>query len=145
VLANTWSIAVGNRSKKRLSPAASLAWRAGHYHHRACLADKPASGTHTNRPARPDPGRLRFSTGEPFCRLCDDIVTDRCVTMSHKRSGLCGQIDAGRLEDTVPISWLPQKHIVLGGQAGSDKIRDWSRRELDGYPDAADGCARRSP
>ena len=69
--------------------------------------------------------------------MCDDIVTDGCVAMSHKRSGLRGLIDAGRLDDTVPISWLPQKRIVLGGQAGSDNMRDWSRRELDGYRGAA--------
>jgi hypothetical protein len=57
--------------------------------------------------------------------------------MSHKRSGLCGQIVAGGLADAVPmLSLLPQKRIVLGGDGGSEKMRDRSRRELDGYAGA---------
>jgi len=56
--------------------------------------------------------------------------------MSHKRSGLCGQIVAGGLADAVPMSLLPQKRIVLGGHGGSEKMRDRSRRELDGYAGA---------
>lgn len=63
-------------------------------------------------------------------------MTDGCVTMSHKRSGLCGQIVAGGLADAVPMSLLPQKRIVLGGHGGSEKMRDRSRRELDGYAGA---------
>ena len=56
--------------------------------------------------------------------------------MSHKRSGLRGQIVAGGLGDAVPMSLLPQKRIVLGGHGRSEKMRDWSRRELDGYAGA---------
>jgi hypothetical protein len=56
--------------------------------------------------------------------------------MSHKRSGLCGQIVAGGLADAVPMSLLPQKRIVLGGHGGSEKMHDRSRRELDGYAGA---------
>jgi hypothetical protein len=33
----------------------------------------------------------------------------------------------------VPLSSLLQKCIVLGGQAGSQKMRDWARQELHGY------------
>jgi AbiTii len=37
------------------------------------------------------------------------------------------------LADTVPLSSLLQKCIVLGGKAGSEGMRDWARRELNGY------------
>lgn len=53
--------------------------------------------------------------------------------MRHKREGLLAQIEAGVLDDTAPLSLLLQKCIVLGGQAGSEKMRDWARRELNGY------------
>ena len=36
-------------------------------------------------------------------------------------------------DHAVPLSSLLQKCIVLGGQAGSEKMRDWARRELHGY------------
>ncbi len=56
--------------------------------------------------------------------------------VAHKREGLLAQIEAGVLDDTVPLSSLLQKCIVLGGQAGSEKMRDWARRELNGYAGA---------
>jgi hypothetical protein len=56
--------------------------------------------------------------------------------MARKREGLLAQIEAGVLDDTVPLSSLLQKCIMLGGQAGSEKMRDWARRELNGYTGA---------
>lgn len=56
--------------------------------------------------------------------------------MAHKRGGLLAQIETDVVDDTVPVSSLLQKCIVLGGQAGSEKMRDWARRELNGYPGA---------
>lgn len=35
----------------------------------------------------------------------------------------------------MPLSSLLQKCIVLGGKAGSEKMRDWARQELNGYQD----------
>jgi hypothetical protein len=58
--------------------------------------------------------------------------------MRHKREGLLAQIEAGVLDDTVPLSSLLQKCIVLGGQARSEKMRDWARRELNGYAGVAE-------
>jgi hypothetical protein len=56
--------------------------------------------------------------------------------MAHKRGGLLAQIQADVVDDTVPLSSLLQKCIVLGGQAGSQKLRDWARWELNGYAGA---------
>ncbi|MGH3274608.1 MAG: hypothetical protein ACRDNZ_09880 [Streptosporangiaceae bacterium] len=56
--------------------------------------------------------------------------------MAHKRSGLLAQIEADVVDNMVLVSSLLQKCIVLGGQAGSEKMRDWARRELNGYADA---------
>jgi len=53
--------------------------------------------------------------------------------MAHKQGGLLAQIEADVVNDRVPLSSLLQKCIVLGGQAGSEKMRDWARRELNGY------------
>jgi hypothetical protein len=54
--------------------------------------------------------------------------------MTNRRgSGLLAQIEVGVVDHTVPLSSLLQSCIVLGGQAGSEKMRDWARRELNGY------------
>jgi hypothetical protein len=53
--------------------------------------------------------------------------------MALGRGGLLAQIEADVVDDTVPLSSLLQKCIVLGGQAGSEKMRDWARQELHGY------------
>ncbi len=46
---------------------------------------------------------------------------------------MLAQIDAGVLDDEVPLSSLLQKCLVLGGDAGSKKMRNWARQELNGY------------
>jgi hypothetical protein len=56
--------------------------------------------------------------------------------MLRKREGLLGQIEAGVLDNTVPISSLLQNCILLGGQAGSEKMRDWAGQELHGYTES---------
>lgn len=56
--------------------------------------------------------------------------------MSHTRGSLLAQIEAGVLDDAVSLSSLLQKCIMLGGKAGSEKLRDWARRELNGYEEA---------
>ena len=53
--------------------------------------------------------------------------------MSSKATGLLAQIEAGLLDDSTAVSSLLQKVIVLGGKAGSEKMRDWARQELNGY------------
>jgi hypothetical protein len=54
--------------------------------------------------------------------------------MANKRGGgLLAQIEAGVVDHRVPLSSLLQSCIVLGGQAGSEKMRDWARQELHGY------------
>ncbi|MFF5079229.1 hypothetical protein ACFY36_19395 [Actinoplanes sp. NPDC000266] len=54
-------------------------------------------------------------------------------TMSRTRESLLAQIQAGVLDDGVPLASLLQKCIILGGQADSEKMRDWARQELNGY------------
>jgi hypothetical protein len=56
--------------------------------------------------------------------------------MAHKRGGLLAQIEADVADHAVPLSSLLQKCIVLGGEARSQKMRDWARRELNGYAGA---------
>ncbi|MFC0431076.1 hypothetical protein [Kutzneria buriramensis] len=53
--------------------------------------------------------------------------------MHGKRNGLLDQLQAGVADDTTPLSSLLQKCILLGGQAGSEKMRDWAVQELNGY------------
>jgi hypothetical protein len=56
--------------------------------------------------------------------------------MAHHRGGLLAQISEDVADHAVPLSSLLQKCIVLGGQAGSQNMRDWARQELHGYAGA---------
>jgi AbiTii len=56
--------------------------------------------------------------------------------MANKRGGLLSQIEADLLDDRLSLSSLLQRCVVLGGQAGSQKLRDWARWELNGYAGA---------
>lgn len=53
--------------------------------------------------------------------------------MAGSRGGLLARIEADVVDNSVPLSSLLQMCIVLGGQAGSEKMRDWARQELNGY------------
>jgi len=62
--------------------------------------------------------------------------TMRMPAMAHKRGGLLAQIETDVVDSTVPLSSLLQKCLALGGQAESQKLRDWARWELNGYAGA---------
>lgn len=46
------------------------------------------------------------------------------------------QIEDGALDSTTPLADVLRKCVALGGRSGSEQLRDWARRELDGYPPA---------
>jgi AbiTii len=52
---------------------------------------------------------------------------ERIPGMANRRGGLPAQIEADLLDDRVPLSSLLQRCVVLGRQAGSEKLRDWAR------------------
>ena len=58
--------------------------------------------------------------------------------MARSKSGLLDQIEEGALDSKTPLADVLRKCVALGGRAGSDELRDWARRELDGYPNDAD-------
>jgi hypothetical protein len=43
------------------------------------------------------------------------------------------KIENVALDQKASIAALLRKVIILGGQAGSEEMRDWAGRELDGY------------
>lgn len=53
--------------------------------------------------------------------------------MSRRTKGLLAEIEKGALDEQTPISVLLRKCVMLGGRAGSADLRDWARRELNGY------------
>lgn len=50
-----------------------------------------------------------------------------------RTDGLLGQIEAGALDDSVRVSSLLRKCLLLGDREGSTKLREWARQELNGY------------
>jgi hypothetical protein len=56
--------------------------------------------------------------------------------MAHRRSGLLAQLEADVVDDRVLLSSLLQRCVVLGQSAGSEKLVDWARWELNGYAGA---------
>ncbi|WP_410663454.1 hypothetical protein [Amycolatopsis sp. lyj-84] len=53
--------------------------------------------------------------------------------MPFKRESLLDELEAGVLDDRVSLSAILRKCVVLGGRAGSEKLRDWASLELNGY------------
>ena len=53
--------------------------------------------------------------------------------MARSADGLLSQIEDGALDSSTPLADTLRKCVALGGQAGSAELRDWARRELDGY------------
>ena len=56
--------------------------------------------------------------------------------MARSQRGLLGQIEDGALDSRTPLADVLRKCVALGGRAGSAELRDWARRELDGYAGA---------
>src|SRR3954451_2989213 len=48
-------------------------------------------------------------------------------------SSLLDQIERDALEESVSVATALRKCIALGGRSGSQALRDWAARELDGY------------
>lgn len=53
--------------------------------------------------------------------------------MARREHTLVEQIEHDALEPTVSIATALRKCIVLGGKSGSEELRDWATRELQGY------------
>jgi AbiTii len=51
-------------------------------------------------------------------------------------AGLLSQIQDDALDDSVAVATALRKCLVLGGETGSAKLRDWARHELEGYAGA---------
>jgi AbiTii len=58
--------------------------------------------------------------------------------MGKSSRGLLAQIEDGALDSQTPLADVLRKCVALGGRAGSTELRDWARRELDGYRSASD-------
>lgn len=54
--------------------------------------------------------------------------------MARSPHGLLNQIEGGALDSKASLADVLRKCVALGGRAGSAELRDWARRELDGYP-----------
>jgi len=53
--------------------------------------------------------------------------------MPRREITLLAQIEKDVLNDNVPLATALRKCIVLGGKSGSERLRDWATRELQGY------------
>jgi AbiTii len=53
--------------------------------------------------------------------------------MARNRGGLLAQIAGDVADRSVPLSSLLQNCILLGGQAGSERMRTWASQEMHGY------------
>lgn len=57
--------------------------------------------------------------------------------MGRSARSLLDQIEAGALDGESSLADVLRSCVALGGRAGSVDLRDWARRELDGYGDGA--------
>ena len=55
------------------------------------------------------------------------------VAMVDSSAALLSEIEAAVLDEDVPITVALRKCLVLGGRAGSEALRNWASKELNGY------------
>lgn len=55
--------------------------------------------------------------------------------MARRDHDLVSKIENDALDESVPLTRVLRKCVVLGGKSGSERLRDWATRELDGYYD----------
>src|SRR3954464_13871053 len=70
------------------------------------------------------------------CRpaMCGTVgAGDQNVPMAKRNASLLSELEAGLRDDRSSTTALLQKCILLGGQVGSERLRDWARQELRGY------------
>ena len=53
--------------------------------------------------------------------------------MARSARVLLDEIEDGALDSKTALADVLRKCVALGGRAGSEQLRDWARRELDGY------------
>jgi len=53
--------------------------------------------------------------------------------VARSSGGLLAQVESRALDSSTSLADTLRKCIALGGQAGSADLRDWARKELDGY------------
>lgn len=53
--------------------------------------------------------------------------------LARRHDSLIAQIEADALDEEVSVASALRKCIVLGGKSGSERLRDWATRELQGY------------
>lgn len=46
---------------------------------------------------------------------------------------LLDEIEQDAVNDSVPVATALRKCVALGGRSGSEALRDWATRELEGY------------
>lgn len=57
----------------------------------------------------------------------------RRATMSFVADSLLDQIERDALDERASVATALRKCVALGGRSGSQALRDWATRELDGY------------
>lgn len=55
------------------------------------------------------------------------------VLMARNNTSLLAELQAGLRDENSSTTALLQKCILLGGEVGSEQLRDWARQELRGY------------
>src|SRR5580693_3174464 len=91
-----------------------------------CTCGRPAAPCRIRVRQQDDGCRVRGaaprSAGRPLTDSGLPRMRSLIPAMTHKRGGLLAQIEADVVDNTVPLSSLLQKCIVLGGQAASEKM-----------------------
>ncbi len=55
------------------------------------------------------------------------------IGMARHDNSLIAQIETDALDDQVSVATGLRKCVALGGKSGSEQLRDWATRELQGY------------
>jgi hypothetical protein len=105
-----------------------------------CVGQRPANG---RPPADSRGGPRALAQAQPVGVSIDDegrAIIPRAVRRTRQNvavpkhaTGLLIQIQNDALDNNVSVATALRKCLVLGGESGSAELREWARRELEGY------------
>jgi hypothetical protein len=80
--------------------------------------------------------RLRISLSAEIDGRSGKAVMSERENARVAKTNLILEIEKGALDGAIPLADTLRKCVILGGKSGSEKLRDWAARELQGYKDA---------
>lgn len=99
----------------------------------ATLSESACASSWAATPSQPAGGFSSARKTDRIQLLERSVALAKMLAVPKNPSGLLIQIQTDALDESISVATALRKCLVLGGETGSAELRDWARRELEGY------------